>query len=345
MSNSDPRPNLGWTITLAHTAAKFFGPVDREEPLRLLGRTDPPGTTVPFSQLDFIRYLKAIGYEDVWTHLIDIQHLIRAMAKAGILGDLGVTAGSTPLLGNSYLTVKAWTDSQSRGDLWLSEVLGPQLIIPSYGSVTIAVTGTSDGDPRIGSGLVLDEHHVVTNAHVVRDMNLDEELQRPATMPPVTYGPVGALNVRIIDSRAHDTVDVGVIRVEPTVGSRGLTPLDGLVFRDPAWSDTTYTFGYPRVPTAVGNPLIVNRGEVVNPSVQSMFGEEFFLYSALTRGGNSGGPIVAQDGRVLGLVTDEAFDKASTEAPFYRGIPAQVVVNALDDLSFGGIARMEDWGR
>ncbi|MFE3281420.1 trypsin-like peptidase domain-containing protein [Nocardia sp. NPDC059239] len=34
-----------------------------------------------------------------------------------------------------------------------------------------------------------------------------------------------------------------------------------------------------------------------------MFGPKYFLFSATPLPGNSGGPIVAQDGRVIGIVT------------------------------------------
>ncbi|MFE3003101.1 trypsin-like peptidase domain-containing protein [Nocardia sp. NPDC059246] len=68
--------------------------------------------------------------------------------------------------------------------------------------------------------------------------------------------------------------------------------------------DDTWAFGYPRVPSAIDPPpLVVDRGGVANPEVSSMFGPEYFLFSATPRPGNSGGPIVAQDGRVIGIVT------------------------------------------
>jgi hypothetical protein len=87
-----------------------------------------------------------------------------------------------------------------------------------------------------------------------------------------------------------------------------------------------------------------------------------------------GGPIVAHDGRVIGLVVEDSLPAASahaagyeppppstpeerikrlerevdelnakTRAPsFYRGIPSSEVIRALDDLGFGGLATLDD---
>ena len=89
--------------------------------------------------------------------------------------------------------------------------------------------------------------------------------------------------------------------------------------------------------------LVVQRGEVVNPAVKSQQDEQFFLYSAIARPGNSGGPIVAQDGRVVGLVTHDLPDAKQEASPFYRGVPAGEIRRALSDLGAGDLIRWEDW--
>jgi hypothetical protein len=63
-----------------------------------------------------------------------------------------------------------------------------------------------------------------------------------------------------------------------------------------------------------------------------------------TRPGNSGGPIVAQDGRVIGIVAHSAFDTATEDEPeYYRRIPGGEVIRARNELELGHLAKLEDW--
>ena len=86
---------------------------------------------------------------------------------------------------------------------------------------------------------------------------------------------------------------------------------------------------------------------------------KLFLYSSITRPGNSGGPIVAQDGRVIGLVVDDSEpansagardseadqdqdDETKPALPFFRGIPASEVLRGRTDLGFRDLVVFDD---
>jgi S1-C subfamily serine protease len=123
-----------------------------------------------------------------------------------------------------------------------------------------------------------------------------------------------SINLCVADALIHDTVDVAVIPVD--AGSPRLKAISGVAFRNPQWSDETYVFGYPPVSTLAGPYLVVQRGEVVNPVVRTREDEGYFLYSSIARPGNSGGPVVAQDGRVVGLVARDLPDAKQIASPF-----------------------------
>lgn len=90
--------------------------------------------------------------------------------------------------------------------------------------------------------------------------------------------------------------------------------------------------------------MVCERGEVVNDSISDYStNDEFFVYSATTRPGNSGGPIVAQDGRVVGIVAQDVLDEGSSADSFYRGISGHVVVEALTSMGFGNLVTLENW--
>lgn len=311
--------------------------------------------------MDLIFYLEVRGLPDVRSHIKSVIHIVEDMERRGILYDWGVIDSAAGPVGHAYLT---WNYGRVPigGDLWMARLFGAELIVPSLGGLTIPVPGISrtTGDPDIGSGLVVDDTHILTNAHVIEGMDISHELPRPKLTPPGRLWWQSRAPVRVVGAKAHPTIDVGVIEVTHTAEWVGLDAdlllmgktqpdqletLDDLEFRDAEWSDEMYVFGYPPVPMAESEtiPLVVQRGEVVNPQIRDRWGNDFFLYSATARPGNSGGPVVSHDGYVLGLVSQlTAFKGNDVEAPFYGGVPASQVAKALGEIGYGGLIKHVD---
>ncbi|MFJ9365405.1 serine protease [Nocardia sp. NPDC101769] len=284
-----------------------------------------------------------LGKVDLLVALGEVTRILAAMENVGLLLPGGFDL-RFPLAGQIYVANGVPT-LQAKGDgrLWLSEVFGAEMIIPLYRAVTPQITGYPAGanaNQQWGTGLILDSSHVLTNRHVVEGMKRD--IGMICAVQPFNAAAKSAIHV-------HSELDVAVIEMEFADSGTGLQPLPGMVFRDPTWADETYVFGYPRVPMTTQMTITVQRGEVVNPSSESMpTRDPIFLYSAIARPGNSGGPIVAGDGRVIGMVVEDssethASNGAPVAAPFYRGIPSTTILRALDDLGFGGIAQLETW--
>ncbi|MGV9823285.1 trypsin-like peptidase domain-containing protein [Nocardia xishanensis] len=152
----------------------------------------------------------------------------------------------------------------------------------------------------------------------------------------------------MLEATAHEKIDVAVVEIEPVDGGEVAGAAQGIVFRDPCWADETWT--YLRVPLARDPaPLVVHKGEVVSPRVSDLFGHGLSLFSATARPGNSGGPIVAQDGRVLGIVTrslevdNGAPGMPAANAPFYAGVPTSEILTALTDMGFATVLNVERW--
>jgi V8-like Glu-specific endopeptidase len=369
-----PQP-LNWHIGIAVEAMYFFSMEGHTQGLEMLNRTDPPNTFVPFEGSHFLQYLDNRGYPEIWPKIRHVAAVLEGLVREAHLSKL---PGSivTPGLAGSFMTFTPPTAFQRDGDLWLAPVLGPMLLIPRVGGATIPLSGTSraTGDGTIGSGIALDGEHILTAAHVVNGMTIDDDLKRPAVDSSVDDYPHPAGDLHVEAVKAHDTIDVAIVRVSGAKGAQ-MDAAGGLAWRDPAWSDELTIFGYPTVPTSLGAYLTVQRGEVVNPRITSTAGEAF-LFSATARPGNSGGPIVGRDGRLLGIVTHEPNAKAAThpeakngqrepdtnqqfdtnnlsgnqpapekqgEAPFYAGVPSTVIAQALEEINLGHLVRMENW--
>lgn len=328
---------IDWQVTIAHHAAYFFS-------TRRLAQTYTHAkTVVPASATEFVTYLKDAGLGDQWVNAWAIDRLLRAMVREGLLVHY-VGQDSSPFLRGSYLFMGSVTESQRHGVLWLAPVFGAALLATTIGSVTMPITGTdAAGDVHIGSGLILDETHILTCAHVVTDMQVDAQMQRPTQSAPLVPPPDGSV-VRVANIACHERHDLAVITIDVADGARGLVSAAGMAFRDPDWADRVFVFGYPRVPTATSAALVVQSGEIANPHVDVYDGSELFLFSATARPGNSGGPIVATDGRIVGLVTRElTTDGGPPASPFHSGLPASVIVDALADLGMTNLVTLETW--
>jgi S1-C subfamily serine protease len=304
-----------------------------------------------------------------------LTQITDALERAGFLLPCGMAPNVPPFMAQTYMTQGGASPGQVGGNLWLSQIFGADLIIPSYNTVTVQISGTDDaGNPRWGSGLVLDHTHIVTNKHVVAALAPGS----PLAVTPSSGLDVGDQFTCQLVAHAHPELDVALIEIRPPTGQSGMTRLAGMAFRDPSWADDVYLFGYPHVPMLAGMVITVQRGEVVNPAAETPASgglprQKTFLYSAIARPGNSGGPIVAHDGRVIGLVVEDSLvgtqaHAAGYEPPppttpeerirrlereveeltgkvhapsFYHGIPSSEVIRALDDLGFGGLAAID----
>lgn len=301
-------PSLEWSIGVAKVAVMFFSiSADvRKIVYGVLGRPQPTDRFEPFSVLDLILFLPHEEIEVTGRRANDVEVLLAKMAAVGILVPSGSTRSG--LFERTYMLGTGLHRSQALGQLWLAPVLGPSLIVQTLRPRIAHITGVSEGIVRGGSGFLLDDRHVLTAGHVVADMNLDD------------YVHLDNIPVRIEGRpRLHTRSDVAVVEIAASDVPKA-SGMEGVVFRDPEWADRVTLLGYPPIPTARDASLTVQSGEIVNPAVSAFTGGRHFLFSAIARPGNSGGPIVAADGRVLGIVTREFSDAANHQThPFYAG--------------------------
>ena len=281
------------------------------------------GSPTPLTVADFLQYLQVKKAYPKAPNPLHVARILERMVSAGILIHAGSAAAFAGLQ-NHYIYFLTAHETR-RGLFRLVPVLGPEYLYGLCEPGLVHITGTNRAGAEVaGTGLVVDTHHVLTCRHVVSDMTVGPRQTFQGKEYVVDGGSI----------HRHAEVDVAVVRVE---GSP-LTPLNGALMQAPVVAKAVYTLGYPKLPGLRDASVTMQQGAVTNESVTSLAGERLFLYSAVSRPGNSGGPVVSEDGYVVGLsIVDATGQYRANEAfsPHYAGIPAQVVVQAVKDLGLG----------
>jgi S1-C subfamily serine protease len=185
----------------------------------------------------------------------------------------------------------------------------------------VRVLGTACGLGVEGSGWVADDGLVVTNAHVVAGEH-DTVVQERGAGPELDATPVA------FDS--HN--DVAVLRVSG-LGS-GAAPLR--LASDPQAGAEAAILGFPENgPFSVRAARLGQTREVLS---QDAYGRGpltrlMTTFRGVVKSGNSGGPVVDTDGRVLTTVFAKSTRRAR-DGGF--GVPNALVRRALDDAARGG---------
>jgi hypothetical protein len=315
-------------VKLAIAAANFFSPVTYKKNCEIIGKTPDEKAIRPFGGMDFLKYLKeAKILDDPHQYLQRIRELLEKMAFAGILGEMG--HGSGAMLPKSYYRDQELTSLQKTGLFWLAPALGDDFLYAMLAPGVVHITGiTGDDDVAAGTGIVFSENYILTCAHVVNDMTLD---------PIQTFQ---GIECKIVAQHPHAADDVAVIQVD-----QPLAPVRGLAFFAPRIAQSVHVLGYPKIPFSRDAALTIQHGEITNESITTFEGHRLFLYSAIARPGNSGGPIISNEGYVVGITTQDLSHRDSEKpiSPHYAGIASHEIARCISDLGIGVNIPFEDF--
>jgi len=199
-------------------------------------------------------------------------------------------------------------------------LFGYNYIINKYKTSVILIEVDKKGLVSVGTGFLITHEKlqfVVTNKHVVED-----------STKVTVY-----LNNEIIkykDIILSKNSDIGFIELSNNSKSPSFylnAEMD--VLRE------IITIGYPSIPMTNDAYQVYHKGEI-NSFVQDYNGNDLFLISAKTSSGNSGSPVIDKYGSVVGMVTEELFEKDSFfkkgKLPYYASIPSSKIISELESL-------------
>jgi len=294
----------------------FFNLIDNEK-LRIAMGMQVPNRFYPFSIMDFMNFSKSSGI-DFLPKQQRIKELVNKLRQKGIL----ISRGGSDL-GERFWCMYELSNLQRLGTLWLGEVLGSQYIGSEIEKDIAYITGiTSKGDISVGTGTLISSNVVLTCAHVLSDMAVDNIIT------------VSGQQIEVKDIKFHDVVDVGLIFLKNDITRK----LNDLAFRDAVLLEEVVIAGYPTIPRSLKPVFTVQRGEISGFMAETMDKYPLDLFSAIARPGNSGGPVVGLDGRIVGIVT-RSLEREKEEAdamppmPFFASVPAATIKECVLELT------------
>ncbi|MXW64533.1 MAG: trypsin-like peptidase domain-containing protein [Bacteroidetes bacterium SB0668_bin_1] len=177
------------------------------------------------------------------------------------------------------------------------------------------------GDEKGGTGIILDRQHILTCAHVTRDLHLDKKQNFQNIQCNIKQEPI----------LEDEKEDVAIIQVD-----KSLEPVPGMVFQAPVIGKNVFALGFSGIPNTKHEPILTMHGGAVTSESVTLYPpkeENLFLCSAISRPGNSGGPIISEDGYIIGIVSKNLTQKNVDQkgfSPHYAGVPAQVIIKVIE---------------
>lgn len=215
-----------------------------------------------------------------------IVALVVLVLVAGAVAVLGFRVSPQPAESASP-KVKA-LNADARGTLRdEAQALARDSVTRAAERMTLRVRNISCAGVATGSGFAIDAHTIITNRHV---------LQGAAVLELNTWDGA-SLDADVNEASTGRLVDIGVTRVSaelPAIAELG---------RDPREGDRVTAVGYP-----LGGPLTLSAGRVTryldgrSLPAEVAFGAKVLELSVRIKHGNSGGPLLDRQGRVVGVI-------------------------------------------
>ncbi|MCL9804602.1 serine protease [Flavobacterium amniphilum] len=209
-------------------------------------------------------------------------------------------------------------------DLILNVVCGWNYIINKYSNSVVKIEHKAhNGDCSIGTGFYYStgdnstrKSLIITNKHVV-----EKAMQIKVFLKDDT-------ELKYLTIKQDSDRDLAFIELEQylPISTFHLNPSTEIL-------SEIITIGYPSIPMTKFAYQLIHKGEV-NTYVEDYFDNKLFLFSAKTSSGNSGSPIIDRYGMVVGIVTEELFEKdqfySKGKLPYYAGIPSDEIIKSAN---------------
>jgi len=151
---------------------------------------------------------------------------------------------------------------------------------------------------NIGSGTFINKHTIITCKHVIDELNKNDLL--------IEDEDGKKYNVKKYIRHQDENIDLLKIITEEEFNF-----FHHSISTETRITEKVLVFGYPPIPLSSKPFLVANLGEISSIVDNYLDGTDCLILSCITRPGNSGGPIINEFGKLIGIVTQNRQHKFS----------------------------------
>ncbi len=307
----------------AMLAIYFFSPLNNEKLRKELNLPVKDHSTIPLSVLDFFNWYGQNGGGDLFKKRQRICEFFNMLCGKNFLSNLGIRGnGAGILFRECYYFMLELTEIEKKGHLFLGKYLGLEFIANKIKQNLVHITGKIKHDLHAGSGILITSQVILTCGHVLSDMKVDDHVK------------ISGIKYKIKTQAVHPDVDFGVIILESPV-----EPFcKDIALRSSTILEKIIIAGFPKIPSKLNDCPIMQSGEIAGRIESSLHNGPLELFTAISRPGNSGGPVISSDGKLLGIVTgnlerkQEVVDGDQSMLPCFAAIPSDVILKSFSEL-------------
>lgn len=209
-----------------------------------------------------------------------------------------------------------------RRDLIFNIIFGFEYIIEKYRNSVLKIEHiTKEKDHHVGTGFIIRYNSnllLITNKHVIEGNHKLNVYDYNDNI------------VKIDKPYLHAIKDLAVIPILEWDIKNSILSLNTEI----KILDDIITIGFPSIPMTRFSYQVYHKGEI-NSFVKDYAGNHLFLISAKTSAGNSGSPVINEKGTVVGIITEELFEKEQFyekgKLPYYGAISSDDIISVLKE--------------
>ncbi len=260
--------------------------------------------------------------------ILPVLEILERLTAMGYL--FKIFSGTTGGLQDKYMFIQSEEFINQISEALEYKLFGFEAIYDDFKQSVLPVIYKDDsGNESIGSSFIIGSNTIITAAHCIKGAS-------SLSIKGVSFTQFAEAKIYLSKNEA---LDLALIKFSEPI----LTELRPIFFNTGKVLDDVLAFGYPNVPgftellavekATISSRITATKGIIASAPTEIFAQTELFLITAKVRGGFSGGPVMDEWGRAIGLVSRQ---------PISQNTDDRALWDKYDNLGYGVVIPFEE---